>query len=99
MLDSAVMSEAERSLPDIDFTTFILSLGSNVLVHLGEMADPDSGKTTKNLPLARQTIDILSMLQEKTKNNLSDVESQLLGSLLYDLRVKYVDAGTGKKGR
>ena len=86
------MSEAERALPDIDFTTFVLSLASNVLVHLGEMVDPDNGKTSIHLPIARQTIDILSMLQDKTKNNLTDVESQLLGSLLYDLRVKYVDA-------
>jgi hypothetical protein len=80
------MSEA---LPEIDFGTFVMSLASSVLVHLGEISHPDS---EKNLPLAKQTIDILGMLQEKTRGNLSNDEQQLLTNLLYDLRMKYVAA-------
>jgi hypothetical protein len=81
------MSDA---LPEIDFGTFVMSLASSVLVHLGEIKHPDS--TGKNLPLAKQTIDILGMLQDKTRGNLTNEESQLLTNLLYDLRMKYVAA-------
>jgi uncharacterized protein DUF1844 len=80
-----------ESLPDIDFATFILSMGSSALVHLGEVPD-ENGKAEKNLPLAKQTIDLLALLQEKTKGNLDEAEDKLLGALLYDLRIKYVDA-------
>jgi Domain of unknown function (DUF1844) len=83
--------EARQSLPDIDFATFILSMGSSVLVHLGEMQDPD-GSGVVDLPLAKQTIDLLALLAEKTKGNLDEAEHNLLRSLLYDLRIKYVDA-------
>jgi hypothetical protein len=79
------------SLPEIDFSTFVLSLGSSALIHLGEIPDP-GGTAAKDLPLAKQTIDIIAMLQEKTKGNLDAAEEHLLRSLLYDLRVKYVDA-------
>jgi len=83
--------EPRQSLPDIDFATFVLSMGSSALVHLGEMPGPD-GETGKNLPLAKQTIDLLALLQVKTKGNLDEAEDNLLRSLLYDLRIKYVDA-------
>jgi len=83
------MSEA---LPEIDFGTFVMSLASSVLVHLGEIAHPDSSASEQNLPLAKQTIDILGMLQDKTRGNLSNEEQQLLTNLLYDLRMKYVAA-------
>jgi hypothetical protein len=79
-------------LPEIDFATFILSLGTSVLYHLGEMPGPEGEKATKNLPLAKQTIDILALLQQKTRGNLAPDEAQLLDSLLYDLRIKYVAA-------
>jgi hypothetical protein len=85
------MAEPREALPDIDFATFILSMGSSALVHLGEVPD-DAGKREKNLPLAKQTIDLLALLQEKTKGNLDEGESELLAALLYDLRIKYVDA-------
>jgi hypothetical protein len=81
-----------EELPGIDFGTFVMSLASSVLVHLGEIAHPDSSKNEPNLPLAKQTIDILGMLQEKTRGNLSNEEEQLLTNLLYDLRMKYVAA-------
>jgi hypothetical protein len=87
------MHEPPRTLPDIDFATFILSLGSSALLNLGEIVDPMTGKTDVNLPLAKQTIDIIAMLVEKTKGNLTAAEDQLVSSLLYDLRMKFVDAG------
>ena len=80
-----------EALPEIDFATFILSMGSSALSHLGEVPD-DAGKTERNLPLAKQTIDLLALLQEKTKGNLDEAETSLLSALLYDLRIKYVDA-------
>jgi hypothetical protein len=86
------MSEA---LPEIDFGTFVMSLASSALVHLGEIGHPDladSAKLESNLPLAKQTIDMLGMLQEKTRGNLNNEEQQLLTNLLYDLRMKYVAA-------
>ena len=87
------MDQRREALPDIDFATFVLSLGSSALVHLGEMPDPDTGEASApNLPMAKHTIDILGMLEAKTQGNLDEAESKLLGSLLYDLRIKYVDA-------
>jgi hypothetical protein len=80
------------ALPEIDFGTFVMSLASSVLVHLGELQHPDSEKTEPNLPLAKQTIDILGMLADKTRGNLTEEEQQLLTNLLYDLRMKYVAA-------
>jgi hypothetical protein len=83
--------------PDpIDFGTFLVSLGSSAIFHLGEAPHPDSGQVEKNLPLARQTIDILALIQEKTRGNLTQDEGQLLESLLYDLRLRYVDASRGR---
>ena len=92
------MSEEETahkesgSLPEIDFGVFVMSLASSVLVHLGEIEHPDSRERDANVPLAKQTIDILGMLREKTRGNLNQEEAQLLDNLLYDLRMKYVDA-------
>ncbi len=77
-------------LPEIDFATFIVSLSSSVLIHLGVVADPMTGQKQKDLPIAKQTIDMLGMLQEKTRGNLTNEESQLLESMLYDLRMRYV---------
>ena len=85
------MSEPPRALPEIDFATFILSLASSALIHLGEVPDA-GGKSERDLPLAKQTIDIIALLREKTKGNLAPDEAQLLDSLLYDLRMKYVAA-------
>jgi hypothetical protein len=78
-------------LPPVDFPTFVLSLGSSALMHLGEAPHPVSGNTDQNLPMAKHTIDILSMLQEKTKGNLAPPEDELLENLLYDLRLRYVE--------
>ncbi|MCD6320508.1 MAG: DUF1844 domain-containing protein [Candidatus Desulfofervidaceae bacterium] len=79
-------------LPPINFSTFIISLSSSALVHLGEIPEPSTGKYQKNLQLAKQTIDILEMLKEKTTGNLDSEEESLLTNVLFDLRVKYVKA-------
>jgi hypothetical protein len=103
-------NEPKQSLPEIDFATFVLSLASNALVHLGELPESEAGggaeagdpdvaaaARERNLPLARQTIEILAMLEQKTRGNLDAAETNLLGSVLYDLRMKFVDAARGAK--
>ena len=77
-------------LPPMNFSTFIFSLNHTALMHLGLVKDPTVGETAKSLDLAKQTIDILAMLEKKTQGNLSDDESQMLKSILYDLRMIYV---------
>jgi hypothetical protein len=79
-------------MPDIDFSTFVLSLSSSALMHLGEMPNAETQETDVNLPMAKQTIDILGIVQEKTRGNLSNEEDRLLTELLYDLRLKFVRA-------
>jgi hypothetical protein len=76
--------------PGVNFSSFILSLGSSALYHFGEIPDPVSGAQQRNLDLARQTIDILVVLRDKTTGNLSTDESRLLESLLHDLQMRYV---------
>lgn len=83
---------SDEPLPEINFSTFIISLSTQALMHLGEIADPMSGKAETDLPGAKQMIDILSLLQEKTRGNLSPGEQQLVEDVLYDLRMRYVDA-------
>lgn len=88
-----VMSDADGGdtpLPKIDFSTFIFSLNSSALVHLGVITAPGMEKTEKNLEVAKQTIDILGMLEEKTRGNLSADEENLLKNILHDLRIMYV---------
>lgn len=82
--------EEDAQLPAINFATFIFSLNSSALVQLGIMDDPVSGRKVKNLPLAKQTIDILGMLDEKTRGNLTREEEDMLKHILYDLRILYV---------
>ncbi|CAB5095176.1 hypothetical protein D3OALGA1CA_4542 [Olavius algarvensis associated proteobacterium Delta 3] len=84
--------EESYSLPEINFATFIFSLNSSALVHLGIIEDPAANQMTKNLSLAKQTIDILGILEEKTKGNLTGDEEKLLTNILHDLRLMYVKA-------
>lgn len=77
-------------LPELSFSTFIFSLGSSALVQLGEIPDPVTQKHETNLDLAKQTIDILGMLQQKTKGNLTGEEEQVMENLLYDLKLIFV---------
>ncbi len=83
-------SAGEQEFPPLNFVTFLLSLNNSVLIHLGELEEPVTGKKGTDLPLARQTIDIIDMLKEKTKGNLSTEEEKLLDDLLYNLRMLYV---------
>jgi len=73
------------------FSTFVISLSTQALMHLGEIADPIGKQVHQDLPAARQMIDLLGILSDKTKGNLDAVEEELLGSMLYDLRVRYVE--------
>ena len=83
-------TDSKVHLPEINFPTFIFSLNASALLHLGVIDDPATGKKVKNLPLGKQTIDILCMLEEKTKGNLSKEEEDLLKNILYELRIIYV---------
>lgn len=86
-------AEAEGDLPRLDFSTFVLSLATSGLVHLGQVpVDEGSEAPEPNLPLAQQVIDTLVLLQEKTQGNLSDEETKLLQSVLYELRMGFVKA-------
>lgn len=80
----------DMPLPEVNFPTFILSLNASALMHLGAMEDPETGRPSKNLPMAKQTIDILSMLEEKTRGNLTKEEENMLKNILYDLRIAFV---------
>jgi hypothetical protein len=82
--------EPPLHFPAMNFSTFVASLNASALLHLGIIEDPSSGTKNKSLPMAKQTIDILSMLQEKTTGNLSEEEENLLKNILYDLRIMYV---------
>jgi hypothetical protein len=85
-------AQAPPPMPELTFSAFVYSLSTSVLVHLGEIPEPITEKMEKNLPLAQQTIDILGILQEKTKGNLTPDEENLLTGFLYDLRMRYVKA-------
>lgn len=88
--DPSLTGDCKHGLPQVTFSTFILSLSSSALVHLGEVPEPETGEVKPNLPLAKHTIDILAMLKCKTKNCLDEDEKRLLEGILYELRMKYV---------
>jgi len=75
----------------IDFTTFVLSLASSAQIHLGVLPNPVTKKSESNLEAAKQTIDIIGIIKDKTKGNLTNDEERLLEYVLYDLRMKYVE--------
>ena len=83
------------AFPPVDFHTFVLSLGSSALLHLGEIENPNDGASQKDLPLAKHCIDLLATVEQKTHGNLSVQEQQILEGLLAELRMQYVSlAGT-----
>lgn len=85
------MNKSENfSLPEVTFSTFILSLASSALVQLGEVPNPETGRTEENLAMAKHSIDIINMLDQKTKNCLDADEARLMEGMLYELRMKYV---------
>ena len=86
----AAEATQEMPLPEITFSSFVFSLSSSALVSLGAIPDPNTGKMEKNLSMAKQTIDLLAILRDKTRNNLTQEEEILFDHLLYDLRMVYV---------
>ena len=84
-------SETGAEMGEINFGAFLMSLSTEALVHLGEVADPSSGQQQRDLAMAQQLIDILGMLREKTRGNLDHDEQALLDAILFDLRMKYVE--------
>jgi hypothetical protein len=82
-----------KELPKIDFSAFVLSLATSALYHMGLSSDPSGESPPKpNLPLARQAIDTIEMLEEKTRGNLDDEEVTLIKSVLYELHMGFVRA-------
>jgi hypothetical protein len=90
--EAAAPPEPPRTLPPADFATLVLSLGSSAVMYLGEAPGPDGKKPPRNLPMAKHAIDLLTVLEEKTKGNLPPEEGQILESLLFDLRLRYVES-------
>ncbi len=86
----------QTELPRTDFSTFVLSLSHSAFVHLGDAPSPDGAARTPNLVLARQTIDLLEILSDKTKGNLTGQEERLLEHVLYELRMRFVEVAKEK---
>ncbi|PKN06203.1 MAG: DUF1844 domain-containing protein [Deltaproteobacteria bacterium HGW-Deltaproteobacteria-7] len=76
--------------PQVNFTNFVISLSTSALFQFGDFPEYEGGKAEKNLPAAKQTIDILDMLNEKTKGNLDQNEASLIQGVLYELKMRYV---------
>ncbi len=86
-----------QPLPEVNFSSLIFSLSSSALLHLGEIDDPQTGEKREDLPMAKHSIDIISMLKDKTRGNLDDEEQKFIDSILTDLRLRYVKSIKGKK--
>ncbi|EKD35430.1 MAG: hypothetical protein ACD_75C01914G0002 [uncultured bacterium] len=84
--------EGRCVMPEVTFPAFIMSLNTSALYHLGEIADPATGKTIVDLDLARHAIDTLALIQNKTKGNLTADEDALLENILYDIKIRFVKA-------
>jgi hypothetical protein len=89
------MSKEDSGAPNIDFNTFVLSLSTSALMHLGEIQGSED--VTVNLAHAKHSIDCIALLEEKTKGNLTGEEERLISEVLYDLRLRFV-AATKKSG-
>jgi len=88
------ISKEKIPLPEINFLNFLFSLSTSALIQLGDIQDPIIKQEAKNLPLAKQTIDLIGMLQEKTKGNLTPDEEKFMEHILFDLRMRYVKANS-----
>lgn len=88
----ALRGSERQPFTEINFSTFVISLSTQALMHLGEMASPISGKVEVDVPMAKQMIDILGVLRDKTRGNLDANEDRLMEDILFDLRMKYVEA-------
>jgi Domain of unknown function (DUF1844) len=81
---------------EITFGTFLVGLSTQALMHLGDIPDPQTGKPEQDLVGAQQLIDIIGMLEQKTRGNLDRDEAQLIEAILYELRMKYVERAKGR---
>jgi len=88
---SASPGAPDRAAEPVTFSTFVLGLSTQALLHLGEIESPLAGKVERDLVAAKDIIDVLGILREKTRNNLEQPEEHLLDSILYDLRMRYVE--------
>ncbi len=88
---SKAFSQHREAAPEITFATFVVGLSTQALVHLGELPDPHTNQAAKDLPAAQQLIDIIAMLEQKTRGNLDRDEQAMLEAILFELRMKYVE--------
>jgi hypothetical protein len=84
-------SQRREAAPEITFSTFVVGLSTQALVHLGELPDPHTHQPAEDLPAAQQLIDIIAMLENKTRGNLDHDEQSMLEAILFELRMKYVE--------
>ncbi len=85
-----ILKDGKCVMPEVTFTTLVISLNTSALMHLGELEDPETGVKKRDLGMAQHTIDTLRLLEEKTAGNLTAKEKELLTNMLYDLRMRYV---------
>jgi len=90
--EDEVRNKRNPPLPEVNFNSLVFSLSSSALFHMGEIADPKTGEKTKDVSLAKHSIDIISMLKDKTSGNLTGEEEKFLHNVLTDLRLRYVKA-------
>ena len=88
--EGQVRKDGKCVMPEVTFTTFVMSLNTSALFYLGEISDPATGKKQQDLVLVKHTIDTLQLLEDKTKGNLNDEENDLLNNALYDLKMRFV---------
>ena len=93
---SAAGAEHQAPAFPVTFSSFVISLGSSSLMLMGEKLDPQQQAVPVNLPQAKEIIDLLSVLEEKTTGNLTSEEQTVLRDMLYALRMKYVSLSSGK---
>ncbi len=90
--DSFVIHGPAKGPGHVDFTTFLLGLASSALIHMGASPHPETGLVQRDDALARQSLDLLALLKEKTQGNLTPEEERLFSTLLTDLRLKFLGA-------
>ena len=88
--DATGFHEHPEELPPVDFIAFVGSLGASALMYLGEKVAPDQPEGLKDMAGAKQMIDLIALLEDKTKGNLTDEEAHMIQTLLYNLRMRYV---------
>lgn len=88
---AAAADHEAATAPEMTFASFLVGLSAQVLIHLGEVPDPTSGEVHRDLAGAQQLIDLIGILQEKTRGNLDASEASMLEAILFDLRMKYVE--------